>query len=395
MAATIDGFQNSDSGGNVVTSLSCQAPAGISAGDLLLICVISDDSTNTTQFTTAASGWTKGYEYGNATYDAHIAYFWKLAEVGDIGVAVTINAPFGDEMAACFMRISGHHETDPVSRYLASGNASGKVHTVRTGTALEDGTLIIGGLAFDGGDGSPYSPPSGWTELTEFGSGSGSADVDGCIVYVVRNFGESGNVTIGSAGSDTSVTLSIEILPVDPNKNIVSVTDVLTVSGGIAEIGYSVDVAAQVGALIVSEFAAAASVSIDIDANIDGLGLIAHDVSVDIEVPISLREMSLTSHAAKVDWGANILSSAASLSLSAHPIMLPVFFPWIYINAASSAMFVSGNGVAITEDWDTHVLNNWTDEADAAGSWSNPAGAGNGWTDASTVSTEWTDVEGY
>ena len=157
MAAPVleTGWVVSTTSGATASSLSHTAPTGISADDLLLIIVGSDDITDVVQFSindTTYPGWTKLGEQGTATSDCHIGVFYKVA--GGSEGNVTVDAVSADEMFGWYLRISGNATTTPINA-SAFGSDGGSSHDIPSVTTDVNDCLLFYGLSFDGADGIP------------------------------------------------------------------------------------------------------------------------------------------------------------------------------------------------------------------------------------------------
>jgi len=73
----VEGFQATSRGTDTFNSITLTAPSGITAGELLLIIVANDDTSNIQQFTDNVSGWSLIGESGNDTADVDIAAYLR------------------------------------------------------------------------------------------------------------------------------------------------------------------------------------------------------------------------------------------------------------------------------------------------------------------------------
>jgi len=86
------------------SSVTLTKPSGVQVGDLLLLIVGNDDSTNTQQFDTfVESGrtWELIRETGNASNDCHIAAFWRISD-GTEDTTVDVTAQSSDDIFGWF-----------------------------------------------------------------------------------------------------------------------------------------------------------------------------------------------------------------------------------------------------------------------------------------------------
>ena len=181
------GYNTASSGGSTASSLSFTKPSGVSIGDVLFIMVGSDDATNTTQFSINAStypGWTKLGEAGNATVDAHIAIFYKVADNSVSENTVTIDAASSDEMQGIYGYITGATTSGIEDGYGVPEASSWLAPNPVMLQAGKD-CLIVYGISVDGADvgtmtvSNPLASPPG-TKLVQVNSGTSGNDNAGC-----------------------------------------------------------------------------------------------------------------------------------------------------------------------------------------------------------------------
>lgn len=199
-------------------SITLTAPAGITAGELLLIIVGDDDVGAGPEFSNNVSGWNFLATAGNATADAHIAVYWKEA-TGSEGNVVVNPASTGDDIFGWYIRISGADTADPfdVSNF-AQSSADADPHTVPQVTTTVVNTLAIFGLSFDGGDGDPFTiSGTGWAEEGELAAGTGTDNAGG--VWGSKDMptaGATGDVSVdmtGASGVDGAAYFQLAIKP--------------------------------------------------------------------------------------------------------------------------------------------------------------------------------------
>lgn len=211
-AVTVAEFQATSGGSTAASSIELVAPSGITAGELLLIIVGNEDSTNTQQFTDNVSGWTLIGESGNLTAAAHIAAYYRVATGGEGNVTVT--AQSSDNIFGWYMRISGADTTSPigVNNFTQStGNAD--PHIIPEITTTTANNLVIYGLSFDGGDGDPFAVSGdGWVEQDEQEAGTGTTNGSGTWgTKTQATAGATGNATIDTNVSDGAAYFQLAI----------------------------------------------------------------------------------------------------------------------------------------------------------------------------------------
>ncbi|MBN1162480.1 hypothetical protein JXA34_01910 [Patescibacteria group bacterium] len=198
----VEGFQATSGGADDMGRLTLAPPSGITAGELLIIIVGSDDAEAGDEFS-IASGWTQIDEGGNATAQAHIAAFWRVA-TGTEG-KVTVNAATFDDMFGWYIRVSGANINSPINVYnFTQSSTDTTSHAIPQVTTTENDTLVFYGLSFDGGDGYPFSVAgTGWGERGEQTAGTGAENASG--TWGTRDMataGGTGSATVTCAVSD-------------------------------------------------------------------------------------------------------------------------------------------------------------------------------------------------
>jgi len=232
----IASWQDSDSAGSAVTSLTCTAPSGITAGDLLIILVGSDDSGDGPEFTINTGtypGWIGFVESGSSSVDAHLGLFAKIA-TGSEG-NVVVNAASSDEMQGMYYRITGHG-ADPVGSSLVVrrtddtgspwSSAGFSVGSLDADTEY----LLISGMSMDGGDGGTITVSStvgNWTKTTQINSGTSGNDNMGCYAQgYVTGITAGAAVTYTTGNKSDGATLYDIAIPEGASGVTASVTGV-------------------------------------------------------------------------------------------------------------------------------------------------------------------------
>jgi len=187
-----------DGGVSEIDTLEMAKPINYQDGDLLVMVLVSDNPQDATYFN-AVADWTKLDESGTSVCDSHIALYWQIANgtVGD----VTITGVTTSNILGWMLRISGVDTADPIEAYgFAASTAAGtNPHQIQSITTINDNCLVLYGLAFDGGDGYPFSVVSPFIELSDRANGGSplEAYVSGTIGYrdLVLH-GASGNAVV-------------------------------------------------------------------------------------------------------------------------------------------------------------------------------------------------------
>ena len=111
------------------TSHSISLPAGVVAGDLLLVCFTNDESTDPTTVSTTSTGWAllDSIEQGTTT-NHRCSVFWKRATGSD---ALTVTTAFSQE--STHVSICAQDAGDPVLASNSGGSATTAGVTALTG----------------------------------------------------------------------------------------------------------------------------------------------------------------------------------------------------------------------------------------------------------------------
>jgi hypothetical protein len=197
------------------TSLSLTKPSGVQVGDLLVIIVGSDSNGNGEGFNTIA-GWTREVNEGNSTTACYLAFYWRVAD-GTEGSSVNVPSIASDDLWGYYLRISGADQTDPIDAvgtpYLTTNNQSS--HGITQVTTDVGYCLAFYALAFDGGDGYPFSVAgTGWVEQAEIQAGTGWGNASGCWgTKQQTSQGGAGTATVTSSVADGAVGIQFAVKP--------------------------------------------------------------------------------------------------------------------------------------------------------------------------------------
>lgn len=204
------------------SSLTLTKPTGANApatGDLLLIIVGNDDNTATAQWdntTNKPTGFTLISEGGNASSDAHVAAFYRVAD-GTEGATIAVPAAAGQDYWGYYIVVEGNHTTSPLDvtgTTLVEGSGSGSPD-VPSVTTTVDNCLAIACLGFDGGDGAPFTVSgTGWSKVSEIQAGTGSANASGSFAAKTQTAaGATGACTFTTNVIDGSASFQFAIAP--------------------------------------------------------------------------------------------------------------------------------------------------------------------------------------
>lgn len=192
-------------------------PAGIIAGDTLLVFAGNDSQTSTPQFddvTYKPAGFERVASGGDAVSDTAVAAFSRIADGTEAGT-VRLTPQSGVDLWAVMVRVSGTDATAPIDVVgtvaLTGSSAS---HTApAASTSVADGIAFYV-LSFDGGDGVPFGTPAGWTKGGEIQAGAGAANVAGTWGFKLQGApGSTSDAVITSNVADGSATFQFTLKP--------------------------------------------------------------------------------------------------------------------------------------------------------------------------------------
>ena len=228
-------------------SVTMTKPASVAVGDLLILLVGNEDATASTSFP-AHSGWTKAYESGDATPDAKIGMYWRIAD-GTEGASETISwAATGlDAGGGWYLRITGADDVAPIHLLGTAAQSAGASSLAAPSlTTTLDNCLVFTHQSGDGGDTYPFTPSgTGWPGSVptnqELQSSTGTDNWAGCwVTRSLASFGASNACTIAMSVSDGIVLRQFAV--VEAQAGITSVTpsefDMDTASVTIAGSGF-------------------------------------------------------------------------------------------------------------------------------------------------------------
>lgn len=188
------------------TSVTLAKPTGLAVGDLSLVIVFDDTHQNGT-FWSAKTGWTKAFEIGDSTADAHMAVYWRETD-GTEAANEVFSRSQADHGWGVWLRVSGANTTAPIDGPGSTwSNAGATSHVIPGFTTSEDDVLAFYALAFDGGDGQPFGQPTGWTEQTEDNCGTTTGNHSSGVfgTKAMATAGGTGNATVSSNVSDGGI----------------------------------------------------------------------------------------------------------------------------------------------------------------------------------------------
>jgi len=196
------------------TTLTFTKPDNVKVGELLLILAINDDTSDSAFNSGGSSNFTWiGTDYGDTNADSHVGIYYKIAD-GTEGLEEEITSLGNDQWGGWYARISGVDTDNPIDAIGAEtsqGSASMNALSVNTNS---DYCLAISFMAFDGGDGFPYTVTTNdWVEVDDGQSGT-NANHDCSGVWGMKNIeseGATGNSLMTSVLWDGMTTGQIAI----------------------------------------------------------------------------------------------------------------------------------------------------------------------------------------
>ena len=187
------------------TTLTLTKPADVANGDLLLL-IVTVDFGSTTAYTDNVTGWTFGSCQGGGLNDVSHAYYYRIAD-GTEGATQDVVASTGSDQAGFYVQISGVDPNNIEHGYVNDFNSSTTTtHNIGGMTTTNDNTLALYWLAFDGGDGFPFSVSgTGWHQNDEVQTSTNTSEISACFgAKEMLAAGATGTATVTSTGADTS-----------------------------------------------------------------------------------------------------------------------------------------------------------------------------------------------
>lgn len=200
------------------SSLSLSKPTGLVAGDLCVVIVGNDYSGGTDaqwdNTTNKPTGFTLIFENGNGPSASHLGAFYRVIDGGE-SWPISVPALNSEDFWGYAIRVTGVDTASPLN---ATGTALNQgtdttSHVIPAVTTVNDDCLCFYALAFDGGDGDPFSVSgTGWTEQAEIEAGTGAGNASGCWgTKDQAAAGSAGTATVTSTASDTSTSRQFAI----------------------------------------------------------------------------------------------------------------------------------------------------------------------------------------
>ncbi len=208
------------------TEVRLTKPTDVAVGDVLLLIMVNDAANGTAQWDDvnknprlvsdgSDAGWDLVHEDGNGNVDCHIAIFTKVAD-GTEEATLDVLHVTSCEVIGWYIRVSGVDTTTIVNVQGApdtSSNPNNSTHVIPSVTTTVDDCLAFYALAFDGGDGAPFSVAgTGWSESGDESAGGGPGGCDGTWGTLEKaSFGATGDATVTSTASDKTQYLQFAL----------------------------------------------------------------------------------------------------------------------------------------------------------------------------------------
>lgn len=198
-------------------SLSLTRPSGVAAGDLLLIIVGNDDAAAIEQWNSTTfrpSGFNFIGTAGNATPDAHVAAFYRVAD-GTEQSSTSTPAQSSDDYWGYYIHLTGVSTTSPIDVIGSDYNGGSlTTHNIPGITTSVDQALAFYVISGDGGDLDPFSVAGPWTERSEIEAGAGAGNGSGAWgTRLMTSAGATGNAAVTMAFADGAAGFQFALSP--------------------------------------------------------------------------------------------------------------------------------------------------------------------------------------
>ena len=149
---------------SATTTLTLTQPAGVVSGDLLLL-LCGNDGAKSDEGFLAKTDWTLEFNYGDATADAYVALYSRIAD-GTEGATTDVPIASADDSWGFYFRVTGHDTTNPIrvigTATIISAATGITIPAITTDTNTY--SLAMSCFGFDGADADPFTESgTGWT----------------------------------------------------------------------------------------------------------------------------------------------------------------------------------------------------------------------------------------
>ena len=202
-----------DSGEAATDTITLTKPAGAAVGNLLLL-IVGSDQDNVADWNTV-TGWTQFININDAAGDANVACYWRICD-GTEASTVDVTGATVEERYGWYIRVSGVDTTTPIHLVGTPLYQTTSPYYVPQITTTVDDCLIFYALAFDGGDGFPFtvSGVGGWAEVDDQQSGTAGTDASGCWgTKTMSGQGATGDAGVFSTVDDGTSSIQFAVAP--------------------------------------------------------------------------------------------------------------------------------------------------------------------------------------
>lgn len=171
--------------------------ASAQVGDLVVAIVCTDNGASS-QYLNAATGYTIAEQRASSQADVEFMVAWKFLDASDLmaGSALFYNDTSFLQAHGYGVHLRGAHAS-PIDGIVSTISGSGTTTNINPVTPTYDDGFVLAHIAFDGGDGEPFSvSTSGWTKFGDFEVDSGGSGLSGCLV--TKNTLSVGGVSTGT-----------------------------------------------------------------------------------------------------------------------------------------------------------------------------------------------------
>jgi hypothetical protein len=196
---------------NSGTSLACALPAGIAAGDLLVLFVGASRGDGTAVTISTPSGWTSLFNVAGTGQVKRLACFYKVA-TGSEGGTQTVSFSAGSQAASTCARVTGYGGA-PESGAAATGSSSAPNPPSVAPSWGGASSLFLAATACAGTGTNAQTAPANYSDIVQASGIAGGNDI--CRVASAQRIGSSASEDPGAFGvSFTSwVANSVAIRP--------------------------------------------------------------------------------------------------------------------------------------------------------------------------------------
>jgi hypothetical protein len=187
--------------GDTAASLACNAPSGVTSGDLLVLCI---GNSTTTRTITTPTGWTQIANVQDGFGSQRGAMYRRIAD-GSSDDTPTVSFGGTCDSAAFILRITGQHATTYLDTSASASQTSGATAAIPSITTAEADELLIAMVSVD--DATISSDPSGWTQVALFNAAGSVAHTLGVWSRAAGAAGSYGTETVNLSFSEQATRI--------------------------------------------------------------------------------------------------------------------------------------------------------------------------------------------